>query len=191
MESQATQINQTCPREEIAVYLDGELSSVDEISLEKHLVVCETCFAELNLHKKMISALNFAFEEKDEIELPKNFAKIVATKAESGVSGLRSKKEGFRALTLCAALFLLTIFGLGAETDKVFSSLGDLGGQFLTIIGMAFRSISDFAIGLAIVFRCLSQKVIFSPVFIIVLIGFVFALLALTFSHFRLRVVRS
>mgnify|MGYP001607530754 FL=1 len=99
--------NKICPLEEISLYLDGELSSKDEMLLELHLVNCSVCREELNSQKKMLSALSFAFAKPHEIELPKDFTKVVVTKAESGVKGLRCRKERLQALFLCSVLFLI------------------------------------------------------------------------------------
>jgi anti-sigma factor RsiW len=188
MNLQTAKISQTCPREEISLYLDGELSLADELVLEKHLAVCKICRTEINLHKKMFSALDLVFEAKPEVELPKNFAKVVAAKAESEVNGLRSKEERFRASFLCAGLFLLTLLGLGIESDRLFSSFG---GQIVSVFTVAFHSILDFAVGIAVVLRCLSQKAVVNPVFLLVLTVSAGALMFITFSRLRLRFSRS
>ena len=87
-----------CPRADIAAYIDGELTPREELALELHLAACPDCTGELNLQKQMLRALDCGLKDRTEIELPKNFAKTVATRAESNVSGLRSKEERFRAL---------------------------------------------------------------------------------------------
>ena len=98
-----------CPRTEIAAYIDGELSPREEMDLELHFAVCGECAAEFNEQKKLLCALDFALDEKAEFELPEDFTKSVVVKAESNVSGLRRREERFRALYLCAILFLLII----------------------------------------------------------------------------------
>ena len=181
-----------CPRSEIAAYLDGELSAADELYLEQHFAVCETCLDELNLQKKLLSALDFAFENKyEEIELPANFTKVVVAKAESGVSGLRSKKERFWALSICSALFLLTIIGLGAESEQVFATFADIGKQLLALAGFINHFIFNITIGLAVILRCLSQKVVFSSGFIALSLLCVIALMSLSFSRLFFRFSRS
>lgn len=191
MDLQAAKINQTCPREEIAVYLDGELSLEDELILENHLADCQTCRTEINLHKKMFSVLDMAFEANQEVELPKNFAKVVAAKAASKVSGLRSKEERFRALAIGAGLFLLTLVGLSIESDRFLTALGIISGQVVTIFTIGFRMFSDFVVGLAIVSRSLSQQIVFSSIFPIILVICILAFLVFTFSRLRLRFSRS
>ncbi len=191
MDLQSVKINQTCPREELSLYLDGELLAADEVVLEKHLAGCEICRTEINLHKKMLSALDFAFASEKEVELPKNFAKVVASQAESTVSGLRSKDERFRALFICTGLFLLILVGLGTESNLVFSALITISGKIAAVLTLAFHTISDFAVGLAIVFRSLSQKVVVNPIFLLLLAGSLVILTALLFSRLRFRFSRS
>ena len=187
MHLQTEQNVRDCPFEEISVYLDGELSASDELILEEHLAVCAVCSAELNLHKKMLSAMNFAFEEKGAIELPKNFAKAVAIKAESSVVGLRSKNERVRAFLLCAFLLLLMLFGLGAESDRVVYGVADFTGQLFAVMSMVLHTISNFAVGLAIVLRCLSQKVIFNAGVLFVITACIFSISAFSLSRFVLK----
>ena len=122
MQNQTEKIEESCPRTEIAAYIDGELSPSAEMDLEKHFAVCKNCDAEFNEQKKLLRALDFAFDEKTDFELPENFTRSVVVKAESNVSGLRRREERFRALYLCAILFLLVIVGLGNETEAVFST---------------------------------------------------------------------
>jgi predicted anti-sigma-YlaC factor YlaD len=191
MDLQTAKINQDCPREEIALYLDGELTLAEELLLENHLAACQTCRTEINLHKKMFSVLDLAFEGHQEVELPKNFAKIVATKAESNVSGLRSKEERFRALIIGLGLFLLTLIGLSIESDRFFPALGVISGQVVTVITIGFRMFSDFAVGLAIVSRCVSQQIFFSSMFPVILAVCLVALMTFTFSRLRMRFSRS
>lgn len=163
MNLQTAKNKEICPRSEIALYLDGELTPAAEITLEKHLAECKSCLAELNLQKKMFSALDFAFDDKfEEIELPVNFAKVVATAAESNVSGLRSKKERLLALFLCSAMFLAVIFGLGAETEKVFGVFKTFADQSVAVLGFVFHFVYGVTIGLSIILKFLSQQILFN-----------------------------
>lgn len=165
MELQTAKKEENCPRAEISLYLEGELTPAAEIALEKHFAECKFCLAELNLQKKMFSALDFAFDDKvDEIALPANFAKVVATAAESNVSGLRSKKERSLALILCSGMFFAVLLGLGAETEQVFGIFRTFAEQFIAVLGFVFHFIYGVAIGLSIILKFLSQQIIFSSV---------------------------
>lgn len=187
MDLQTAKNEESCPHGEIAVYLDGELSPSAEITLERHFAECKTCLAELNLQKKMLSALDFAFDNKAEIELPKNFAKVVATTAESNVSGLRSKKERSLALFLCAVMFLMVLVGLGAETEKVFAVFGGFAEQSIVVLGFIFHLIYGFAVGISIILKSLSQQIVFNSVSSFLLIFGLFFLSSVALSRLVLR----
>ena len=147
---------QECSREKIAVYLDGELDPREELMLEKHLASCSTCLSELNLQKQMFSALDSVFDDKAEITLPENFAKVVAIHAETNVKGLRSNDERFRALFFCTVLFLLVMTGLGVET--AFDSLGKFGEQVATVISFTGHLTYDLIIGITVVLRSVGNQ---------------------------------
>lgn len=163
MNLQNVKNEENCPRAVIALYLDGELTPAAEIALEKHFAECKSCLDELNLQKKMLSALDFAFDDKaEEIELPVNFAKVVATTAESHVTGLRSKKERSTALFLCSAMFFAVILGLGAETEKVFEVFRTFAEQAVAVLGFVFHFVYGVTIGVSIILKFLSQHVVFN-----------------------------
>lgn len=191
MDLKTPTIEQLCPREEISLYLDGELSAKDEILLEKHFAECETCLGEFNLQKQMLSALDFAFDKRGEIELPKDFTKIVVTKAESGVKGLRSKDERFRALFLCSALFLFLILGFGTESEKIFSASNEFVSQIVTVAGFVVHLTFDISIGIAVILRSLSQKIVYTTGFIILLFGAVVSIFLLALPRFVVKLSRA
>jgi len=107
---------------DIAAYLDGELSRDRELSLEMHFADCSDCSGELNLQKQLLLGLDEGLKLGADIDLPKDFAKIVAANAESTVAGLRRPRERFNAVFICGALglFILLSFGVGAGTSLFF-----------------------------------------------------------------------
>ena len=151
-----------CLSNEIAAYIDGELSPREELDLEMHLAVCPSCQAKLNEQKKFLCALDFVLESEKEIELPANFTKVVVANAESKVSGLRRPQERFKALFICAALFLLVLLVLGGETETVFNTFAKFGEQVLAVGGFAVHLIYDFAFSSAIILRSLSHQIVFN-----------------------------
>lgn len=183
MNSERIKNQNNCPREEISLYLDGELSSNEELGMEKHFSECPICLEEFNSQKKMLSALDFAFDEREEIELPKNFTKVVVTKAESSVKGLRSKEERFRALMLCFALFLLLIAVFGFESRQISPIVTEFGNRVLAIGGFLFHLTFDISVGIAVILRTLSQKIVVSSAFNLILLGTVFIITFFTFSR--------
>lgn len=171
-----------CPRTDISAYIDGELTSDDELHLEHHLAECSLCSAELNEQKNFLRALDICLDAEREIELPKDFLKIVVAKAESNVSGLRQPKERFNAVFVCAALFLLVVFGLGSEINSVIGTFIKFGEQILTVASFVWHLGYDLSIACAVVLRSLSYQVVFrsSASFAFVFVFFAATMLVLT-----------
>lgn len=183
MEQHTAKDKNFCPRREIAVYLDGELSPREEFELELHFADCPTCSAELNEQKKMLCALDLALEESEDIELPENFTKVVVASAESNVRGLRCPRERNRALFVCAALFLIVVFGLGTETSKTLAAFGAVTEQFLTVGGLFVHLVHDITIAGTVILRSLCLQFVFKSAISAGTVGIFFVLSLLIFSH--------
>lgn len=191
MDLQTSTTEKKCPPSEISAYVDGELSPREELELELHFAVCKECLEELNLQKQMLCALDFGLDDKPEIELPKNFAKVVATRAESHVSGLRSKEERFRALFLCVLLFLIVLVGLGAETGKFFATSARLVEQIVAVIGFVGHLAFDLAMGVTIILRSLSGQFVFNSAMSFLIIACLLMFSAVLLSRLIYRYKRS
>ena len=172
----------SCPHSDIAAYIDGDLSPREELDLELHFAVCQPCTKELNEQKTLLCALDIALDNKDEIELPKNFTKIVVANAESNVKGLRCPRERTRALFVCAALFMMVIFGLGAETSKTVESLGNIGEQFLAVGGFFVHFVHDATLIVTVFLRSLCLQFVFKSAVTVAILGIFFVLSLLIFS---------
>lgn len=184
MQRQTDNLKKSCPRTEIAAYIDGELSASAEMDLEKHFAVCVACLAEFNEQKKLLSALDFAFDEKAELDLPENFAKTIVVRAESDVSGLRRREERYRALYLCAILFLATVVALGSETESVVSASTVFVEQVFAVANFTIHLVFDIAVALTTILRIVCGQIIFSPVFAI--LAFAAFLVALIYFSSRI-----
>jgi hypothetical protein len=184
-------IEASCPREEIAAYVDGEISPRGELELEMHFAVCKPCADELNSQKKLLCALDsFCLNEK-EIELPENFTKVIVTTAESKVSGLRRPQERRTALFICTALFLLVLLGLGAETESVLGSFWKFADQFAAVVGFVAHLIYDIAFGITVILRSLSSQLFFSSAGSFGFIAVFFIISLVTLSRLVLRYNRA
>ncbi len=169
---------QTCSSENILAYLDGDLLPREEMALEVHFAGCKNCSDELNEQKRLLCALDFAFEEKEAgFEVPDDFAKVVVTNAESNVHGLRRPKERYRALFVCVALGLLILIGFGKETEAFVSTSENLIGQSWAFGGYAVQFLHDVGVGVAVVLRYLGQRFVFNSGFSL---GILFVFFALT-----------
>lgn len=180
-----------CPRTEIAAYIDGELSPYEELELERHLAVCASCKTQLNQQKNLLCALDFAFVGKKEIELPENFTKTIIINAESKVQGLRCPKERFRALVVCAGLFVFILVGLGSETEAVFSTVGTFFEQVWTVGGFAAHLVYDVAFAFTTILRLIGSHLIFHSAFTFFIWGAFLIAFLCVLSRLRLRVSRS
>lgn len=189
MNLQDVKFSNECARSDIAAYIDGELTPHEELELEMHLAVCESCAEELNQQKKLLCALDFALEE-EKFELPENFTKVVVANAESSVSGLRRRSERFNALFICSALFLLVFAVLGNETRNALFSSGKFIDKFFAVSAFVGHLIYDISIGTIVVLRSLFVQFVHSSTAAFALIAIVFGFSALVFSRLLSRYKR-
>lgn len=147
---------QACPRAEIAAYLDGELAPPAETAFEQHLAACEICSFRLNEQKRLLCALNFAFDDERNFELPPDFVKTVTVRAEADVSGLRSGKERRRAIAFALALFIAGV-GVGVAGKKT-GLLETAAGQIASIAGVFFGFFYNLVFGATVIFRAVSRQ---------------------------------
>jgi anti-sigma factor RsiW len=177
-----------CPSIEIAAYLDGELSSNAEAELEAHLSHCSVCTEDLNNQKHFINALNGSLSDLPDI--PADFTKRIVTNAESGVSGLRQKRERLNAAFVIVGLFFFVLFTLGASAPGTIAASMDIVGRLAAVVAFAGHLIYDVAIGAVIVMRSLAGQPAFGPVALIVIVSMIVGI-AYKYSHFRSRSERS
>ena len=191
MKPQIATTEKVCPREEIAAYIDGEIAPRRELELEMHFAVCRNCASELNLQKKLLCALDTALLPEREVALPKNFTKVIITKAESNVSGLRRPQERRNALLICAALFLPLLVGFGAETEPILTTFGNFAGQILAVGGLIIHLVYDVAVGAVVILRSLSNQVAFNSLASAVLLLILFVISLITVSRLVIRFNRA
>lgn len=185
MKPQIDTTEKVCPREEIAAYVDGEISPREELELELHFAACKTCADELNSQKTLLCALDSFRPAKDDIELPEDFTKVVVTAAESKVSGLRRPQERRKALYVCVGLFLL--FVIGGETQALFGSVGTVAEQFARAGSFLVHFVYDITLGVTIILRSLSNQLVFNSAVSFFVITVIFLISLLTLSRLVMR----
>ena len=62
-----------CEREDVAAYLDGELTAEELTSFETHLKSCAACAVELRRQRQLLCTLDVAFNESRAFDLPRDF----------------------------------------------------------------------------------------------------------------------
>jgi hypothetical protein len=168
-----------CQLEDVAAYLDGELSDTAQATFEEHLKSCTDCAAELRLQRQLLCTLDFAFNDTRPFELPRDFTRVVTAQAESDLSGMRNWSERRRALQLCAILALVSFALLGAASrtlvfDPVRSFLRVTG----SLISLVWQAIYDAGTGVAVVVRVVGRAIILGPhgLWLLVPLAFVISL---------------
>ncbi len=112
--SRGLNADDSCPLEDVAAYVDGELEGEAVERFEEHLAECTSCIEELRTQRQLLCTLDSAFSDSSSIELPPEFSRLVTARAESDLRGVRRQPERRRALKLCAALALISFALMGA-----------------------------------------------------------------------------
>jgi anti-sigma factor RsiW len=154
----------TCLAEDIAAYLDGELSVAAQEHFERHLASCADCSGELRRQRQLLCTLDAAFTQSSRFDLPQDFTRVVAAHAESDLSGVHNKSERRRAFQLCAMLALAAFALLGAASSPV---VFQPARRFFHIIALVFdliwQTLYDAAVGVGIILRMIGRAVLMSP----------------------------
>lgn len=163
---------QICPSEDIAAYLDGELDASAIDRFESHVAQCETCSPELRRQRQLVCTLDAAFNSQAKFDLPVDFMRMIATRAESDLRGVRSKTERHRAAKLCAILGLMAFAILGAAASSVvLQPLRNALQLFTRLFELLWQAASDATESLAIILRVLTGGMTGNPYVWPLLIG--------------------
>lgn len=138
-----------CSHEEIHVYLDGELSREAARALEEHLDACGECRSEFERQ----AAISTHLSAIGSPELPPDFAKVVATRAESDVGSVRSKREITIAIVLSACLVIVASLIFGVEISAVQTALSGIYVKTVSLAAFLLKGFGDLSYGATIVIR--------------------------------------
>ena len=154
----------TCPIEDIAAYLDGELSSAAQETFEQHLASCAVCDAELRQQRQLLCTLDAAFTPSSRFDLPQDFPRVVAAHAEGDLRGVRDKSERRRALQLCAMLALAAFALLGATSvATVFQPIRGFAQIITRVFDLLWQTMYEAGVGVGIILRMLGRAAVASP----------------------------
>ena len=150
-----------CETNLIAAYVDGELEAGATLLFEDHLQRCPPCRAELRAHRLFVCELDAALTDSAEIPVPPDFSRMIAARASSDMSGVRTLSENRKALSICIILALGGFALLGARTSgAIFVVLEKLVRTSLGVVSFLATAAYDTVAGLAVIFRVLSRKLI-------------------------------
>jgi hypothetical protein len=173
-----------CQFEDVAAYLDDELSGALLQNFEAHLQTCAACAAELRSQRQLLCTLDVAFNESAEFQLPQDFTRVVAAHAESDLSGMRCKGERHRALQVCAILALVSFALLGtAARTLIVEPTQSFLRLAATIFDFGWRITYDAGTGLAVIIRVLGRAIVSGPpsLALVMLLVFVISISLLSF----------
>ena len=149
-----------CESNLIAAYVDGDLDEDLAQRFEEHLQTCEPCRVELRLHRLFICELDATLTET-EMPMPRDFSRIIATRATSDMRGVRTRAENRKALGICMILALIGFALLGATArETIFLIAGRFVTTVISLVGFAATAVYETAAGLAVISRVLSRKII-------------------------------
>jgi len=150
-----------CERNLIAAYIDGELEADVTLLLEDHLQTCSSCRAELRAHQLFVCELDAALTDSVEIPVPADFSRMIAARASSDMSGVRTGSEHRKALSICLILALAGFALIGTTARDAIFMIGEkFVTTFLGVAGFVWTAVYDTIAGLAVIFRVVSRKVI-------------------------------
>lgn len=178
-----------CERNLIAAYIDGELEADATLLFEHHLQGCAPCRAELRAHRLFICELDAALTNSADVPVPANFSRMIAARATSDMSGVRTRSENRKALGICIILALTGFALLGARASgAIFVVAKKFVITSLGVLGFLAAAVYDTIAGLAIIFRVLSRKIIIetgSLVPALVLLAFAILILSRLISNYH------
>ena len=176
--------SEKCQLEDVAAYLDGELSEAGVNRFEDHLNSCLDCATELRAQRQLLCTLDVAFNGNRSFQLPHDFTRIVTARAESDLSGMRNKLERRRALKLCAVLALVSFALLGAAARTVvLDPLSTLFRISRTVLQLAWQAASETVMSATALVRVIVRAVLLDQngLGLLMLVGFLIAISVLPF----------
>ena len=176
--------SEKCQLEDVAAYLDGELSEAGVNRFEDHLRSCLDCANELRAQRQLLCTLDVAFNGNRSFQLPHDFTRIVTARAESDLSGMRNKHERRRALKLCAVLALVSFALLGAAARTVvFDPLSTLFRISRTVLQLAWQAGSEAVMSATVLMRVIVRAVLLDQngLGLLMLVAFLIAISVLPF----------
>ena len=183
-------VEKICERNLIGAYVDGELDADLTVLLEDHLESCADCRFELRAHRLFVCELDAAMTDSvGEIPVPRDFSRIIATRATTDMRGVRTRSENRKAFTICVILALGGFALLGATAlNSVLLIAQKFVATVFGVAGLVGTAVYDIAAGLVVIFRVVSRKYIIETGSLwpmLVLLAFGVLILSRLISHYH------
>jgi hypothetical protein len=179
-----------CQGDQIAAFVDDELEPAQQLAFEQHLRSCDPCTAELRAHRTFMRELDTALADRFELEVPPDFAKVVAVHAENDMRGVRDRAEHRRALRYCIILGLVAFALLGVASSRaVLFSIQSFFKATFGIISLFGKTVYDAMAGFSVLARVFRRGFIgdagLADLVALLLFTFAIGLLTLLISRYH------
>jgi anti-sigma factor RsiW len=187
-------LDKLCEKNLVAAYVDGELETAAQARFEDHLKDCQDCRLELRVHRQFVCELDALLTNEVQVAVPINFSRVVAARAVSDMSGVRSRAENRKAVVFCLILGITGFALIGSTTRLAMVSFARVSARkFFSLIDLVSHAIYDLAVSIAVISRVLSRKLIADNgdlrIALVVLVFAVFLLTRLISGYHRRDVI--
>ena len=181
-----TSDDNNCQSDLIAAFVDDELDPAPRVAFEQHVLVCDRCAAELRAHRSFMRELDTALADRFELEVPRDFAKVVAVHAENDMRGVRDRAEHRKALRYCIILGLAAFALLGVASSRAFlASVQSFLKATLGIVSLFGKTIYDAMAGFSVLARVFRRGFIGNDLVALLLFALAIGLLTFLISRYH------
>jgi len=150
-----------CDQNLIPAYIDGELEPGLHDVLSDHFDSCARCKSELRVHQQIACELDAAFTDEIEVSVPNDFSRVVAARAVSDMSGVRSSTENKKALFVCLILAVAGFALIGSTTRQMtFVVARRFIQKIVGLIEFVANTLYDSVASVFVISRVVSRKLI-------------------------------
>lgn len=177
-------VDQVCATEKIAAFIDGELDAGDRIAFEDHVERCDRCSSELLAQRQFMCELDSALASPFNLDVPRNFARVVSVRAESDMRGVRAPAEHQRAFYYCLFLGVAAFALLGVTASQaLLVSVQSVAAKAISIGELLLKAVYDAALSFTVIVRVLGGTM-FSDSRLSALSAFLLVVLAVSLLSF-------
>ena len=154
-------LDKFCEKNLVAAYVDGELEAAAQARFEEHVKDCQDCRLELRAHRQFVCELDALLTNDAQVSVPINFSRVVAARAVSDMSGVRTRAENRKAVVFCLLLGITGFALIGSTTRVAMVSFVRVSARkVFSLIDLVSHAIYDLAVSIAVISRVLSRKLI-------------------------------
>jgi predicted anti-sigma-YlaC factor YlaD len=146
-----------CGSAKIAAFIDGELDAVEHAAVGEHIERCSRCSNDLRQQRQFMCELDSAMAGPLDMPVPRNFAEVVAVRAESDMRGLRQSSEHRKVLLFCTMLAISAFSLLGSRSESVVRNARTLINQVFEIFELIGKAVYDAISGFTVILRVLTR----------------------------------